>query len=78
MMMMMMIIIMMMMMMMRERDQDMRQGLCRWINNNEQGKWTVHATANRANEKASSDPGQSSGSNVVTTSNTVSPIYLSH
>ena len=34
-----------------------------------------HATANRANKKASCDPSQSFGSNLVTTSNAVSPRY---
>ena len=34
-----------------------------------------HTTANRANKKASCDPSQSYGSNLVTTSNAVSPKY---
>ena len=54
-----------------ERDQDMRQSLCRWINNNEHSRWTVH----RRGKKTSCDPSQSYGSNLVTTSNAVSPRY---
>ena len=58
----------------------MRQSLCRWINNNEHSKWTVHRRGSMQlptglTKKASCDPSQSYGSNLVTTSNAVSPRY---